>query len=73
VADVLVTVGELGRIIGEEALAVGMPADRVTMVDDAGTAVPLLEKIIQENDVVLIKGSLGMRMDRIVAALGRDN
>jgi UDP-N-acetylmuramoyl-tripeptide--D-alanyl-D-alanine ligase len=73
VADVLVTVGKLGRIIGEEALAVGMPADRVTMVDDAGTAVPLLEKIIQENDVVLIKGSLGMRMDRIVAALGRDN
>ncbi|MEJ2747235.1 MAG: UDP-N-acetylmuramoyl-tripeptide--D-alanyl-D-alanine ligase [Anaerolineae bacterium] len=73
VADVLITVGQLGRIIGEEALAVGMPADRVMMVDDAGTAVPLLEELIQERDVILIKGSLGMRMDRIVAALGRDN
>jgi UDP-N-acetylmuramoyl-tripeptide--D-alanyl-D-alanine ligase len=50
-----------------------MPVDRVTMVDDAGTAVAILEKIIQEKDVVLIKGSLGMRMDRIVAALGRDS
>jgi UDP-N-acetylmuramoyl-tripeptide--D-alanyl-D-alanine ligase len=73
VADILVTVGELGRIIGEEALAVGMPPDRVTMVDDAVTAVPILEEIIQEKDIILVKGSLGVRMDRIVAALGRDN
>ena len=73
VADVLVTAGRLGRMIGEEALAVGMPADRVIMVEDAVTAVPVLEEIIQEKDVILIKGSLGMRMDRIVAALGRDN
>lgn len=73
VADVLVTIGQLGRIIGEEALTVGMPADQVKMVDDAGTAVSILEEMIQEKDVILIKGSLGMRMDRIVAALGRDN
>jgi UDP-N-acetylmuramoyl-tripeptide--D-alanyl-D-alanine ligase len=73
VADVLVTIGQLGRIIGEEAVTVGMPSDRVTMVDDAATAVSILEEIIQEKDVILVKGSLGMRMDRIVAALGRDN
>jgi UDP-N-acetylmuramoyl-tripeptide--D-alanyl-D-alanine ligase len=73
VADILVTVGELGRIIGQEALAVGMPPDRVTMVDDAVTAVPILEEIIQEKDIILVKGSLGVRLDRIVAALGRDN
>jgi len=73
VADVLLTVGERARLIGEEALTVGMPTDRVTMVDDAVTAVPILEEMIQEKDVILIKGSLGMRMDRIVAALGRDN
>lgn len=72
VADVFVAVGQLGRIIGEEALKVGMAADRVLMVDDAVTAVPILEEIIQEKDVILVKGSLGMRMDRIVAALGRD-
>lgn len=73
VADVLLTVGQRARMIGEEALAVGMPADRVTMVDDTDTAVAILEEIIQEKDIILIKGSLGMRLDRIVAALGRDN
>lgn len=72
-AQILLTIGRRGRFIAEEALAVGMPAERVFMVDDAVTAVPVLEEIIQEGDVILIKGSLGMGMDRIVAALGRDS
>jgi len=33
--------------------------------------VPLLEELIRPGDVILIKGSLGMRLERIVAALGR--
>ncbi len=72
VAQILIAVGPRSRLLGEEALQVGMPADRVIMVDDAVTAVPILEKIIQEKDIILVKGSYGMRMDRIVAALGRD-
>jgi UDP-N-acetylmuramoyl-tripeptide--D-alanyl-D-alanine ligase len=72
VAEILVTVGSRGRLIGEEALSVGMPADHVLFAEDANVAVPLLEEIIKENDVILVKGSLGMRMDRIVAALGKD-
>ena len=71
VADIVIAVGERARIIGAEALALGMPADRVLMVDEAPEAVPLLEELIQAGDVVLVKGSLGMRMDRIVTALGR--
>jgi UDP-N-acetylmuramoyl-tripeptide--D-alanyl-D-alanine ligase len=72
VADILVTVGTRGRIIAEEAVAVGMPADKVLVVADYEAAVPILEAIIREKDVILIKGSLGMQMDKIVAALGRD-
>jgi UDP-N-acetylmuramoyl-tripeptide--D-alanyl-D-alanine ligase len=71
VARILVAVGPRSRLIGEEALTVGMSPNRVFFVEEAETAVPLLEDIIDENDVVLIKGSLGMHMDRIVAALGR--
>ncbi|MCP4423713.1 MAG: UDP-N-acetylmuramoyl-tripeptide--D-alanyl-D-alanine ligase, partial [Chloroflexi bacterium] len=71
-AHILIAVGPRGRIIGEEALRVGMASDRVFMADDAVTAVPILEEIIQEKEIILVKGSLGMRMDRIVAALGRD-
>jgi UDP-N-acetylmuramoyl-tripeptide--D-alanyl-D-alanine ligase len=72
VAQVLVTMGQRARRIGEEALKIGMPADRVFMVDDAETAVSTLQEIILPGDMVLIKGSLGMNMSRIVAALGAD-
>ncbi len=71
VADTLITVGSRARTIGLEAIEVGLPSDRVHMVDDAPKAVPVLEELIQPGDVVLIKGSLGMRMDRIVSELGR--
>ena len=71
VADLVIAVGQRARVIGAEALALGMATDRVPLVDDAPAAVPILEGIIQAGDVVLVKGSLGMRMDRIVAALGR--
>jgi UDP-N-acetylmuramoyl-tripeptide--D-alanyl-D-alanine ligase len=71
VADALITVGPRARTIGREALSVGMAADRVQMVEDALAAVPLLEELVRPGDVILVKGSLGMRMDRIVTALGR--
>jgi UDP-N-acetylmuramoyl-tripeptide--D-alanyl-D-alanine ligase len=71
VAKLLVTVGQRARWIGEEAIASGLPKDKVVMVDDAVTAVSTLEELIAENDTVLIKGSLGMRMDQIINAIGR--
>jgi UDP-N-acetylmuramoyl-tripeptide--D-alanyl-D-alanine ligase len=70
VAQVLITLGKRARWMAEEALKVGMPADRVFMVDDMETAVSTLQEIIQPQDMILIKGSLGMNMSRIVAALG---
>ncbi|WP_374685806.1 UDP-N-acetylmuramoyl-tripeptide--D-alanyl-D-alanine ligase [Promineifilum sp.] len=70
VADVVITVGARARTIADEALALGLPVERVLSVDDAPEATPLLRELIQAGDVVLVKGSLGMRMDRIVSALG---
>ncbi|MBK8902952.1 MAG: UDP-N-acetylmuramoyl-tripeptide--D-alanyl-D-alanine ligase [Anaerolineaceae bacterium] len=71
VAKLLITVGRRARWIGEEAMASGLPADKVVMVDDAVTAVATLEELIEEKDTVLVKGSLGMRMDQIINAIGR--
>jgi UDP-N-acetylmuramoyl-tripeptide--D-alanyl-D-alanine ligase len=71
VAHILIAVGRLGRWIGEEALQVGMPADRVHMVDDAAGAVPVLESVIRPADVILVKGSRGARLDEIVTALSQ--
>ena len=72
VTQVLLTMGQRARWIAEEALKVGMRSDRVFMVDedDVETAVSTLQDLIQPHDMVLVKGSLGMKMSRIVTELG---
>ncbi len=69
VVDKLITVGELARIIGEEAMACGMSPDDVTIVLTNEDAVLSLDELIQEGDIVLVKGSRGMHMEDIVQAL----
>ena len=69
VADELVTIGELGAVIAESALLAGMPAESITRLEDSDQAVDYLRPRLKDDDVVLIKGSRGMEMDRIVAAL----
>ncbi len=67
----LITVGRRARLIAEEARKAGMPAEDVYSVDTNQEAVELLHTIIQPGDIILVKGSRGMRMEEIVAALGR--
>ncbi len=69
VAHVLVALGTRARWIAEEAMKVGMPAEQVVLVDDVETAVSTLQDLIQPKDMVLVKGSLGMKMSRIVSEL----
>lgn len=71
VADVLVTVGDLGRIIGETAVRWGMSQNRVHMVGSNDGAIDLLESIVKEGDVVLVKGSRALKMEEIVFALSQ--
>ena len=66
VADLLVTVGALGRIIAEEALVAGMSPGQVLMLPDVETAKEVLPGLIQEHDMVLIKGSRGARLEDLV-------
>jgi UDP-N-acetylmuramoyl-tripeptide--D-alanyl-D-alanine ligase len=69
--DVLVTVGELGRAIAQEALSNGMAQDRVKMCVANDEATAYLEAILQPGDMVLIKGSRSLHMEDIVNALVR--
>jgi len=71
VADVLITVGTLGRMIGEEALSQGMSPDRVCMCDDNAAAIECLQAQIEPGDYILVKGSRGMKMEEIVTVLGK--
>jgi UDP-N-acetylmuramoyl-tripeptide--D-alanyl-D-alanine ligase len=69
VVSILITVGSRGRIIGQEALACGMAEGDVFMVEDNEQAAAHLRQIVSQGDVVLVKGSRGMEMEEIVAAL----
>lgn len=71
VVDLLITVGRLGRIIGQEALACGMDKARVLMVEDNRAAIAHLRELIRESDVVLVKGSRGMAMEEIINELAQ--
>jgi UDP-N-acetylmuramoyl-tripeptide--D-alanyl-D-alanine ligase len=71
VADVLITVGALGRIIGETALRWGMPEGQVHIVDENAEVIALLEGMVTGDDVILVKGSRAVKMEEIVSALVR--
>jgi UDP-N-acetylmuramoyl-tripeptide--D-alanyl-D-alanine ligase len=71
VVDVLWTLGERGQMIAAAALSAGMPADRVRHLADCDEAIALARSTLGAGDVLLIKGSRGMAMEGIVAALRR--
>jgi UDP-N-acetylmuramoyl-tripeptide--D-alanyl-D-alanine ligase len=69
VADVLLTLGPRARIIAESARRSGMSKAEVLEFEELDPIVAWMEKNLTPDDAVLIKGSHGLRMDRIVAAL----
>ena len=69
VVDQLVTVGKLAHGIAAAALQAGLPPIAVTELEDNQQAIDHLNHSLKARDVVLVKGSRSMRMDRIVAAL----
>ncbi len=72
VSDLLVTVGGLGRIIADEARRAGLASQAVYATDDFETAVLLLKELAQPQDLLLVKGSRAVGMDRIVGEISRE-
>jgi UDP-N-acetylmuramoyl-tripeptide--D-alanyl-D-alanine ligase len=69
VADEIITVGERARIIAYAARQAWFPQQAITELETTDQAIEVLREHVTENDVVLVKGSRGMQMDRIVATL----
>lgn len=69
VVKVLLTLGARGRIIAEAARRAGLKTANVYEFEEIPSIVDWLMKNLTSNDAVLIKGSHGLRMDRITAAL----
>jgi UDP-N-acetylmuramoyl-tripeptide--D-alanyl-D-alanine ligase len=68
-ADFLIAVGIRGRGIAEGAREAGMPPEAIHECEKGPDATEYLKSILQSGDVVLIKGSQSMRMEKVVRAL----
>lgn len=67
----LVLVGPLARLIGEEARTQGWKGE-ASFFDNSTEATKEIDKIIPEAATVLLKGSQGMRIEKITKALLND-
>jgi UDP-N-acetylmuramoyl-tripeptide--D-alanyl-D-alanine ligase len=68
--DLLVAVGGAdAERVAKGALEAGLPEAAVHVVEDADRASELLGRLLRAGDVVLVKGSRGVGLDRTVAAL----
>lgn len=67
----LITVGQDSRWIGLEAIEQGFPKERVHHVETNQKASELLENWITPRDLILIKGSRGMKMEEIIEFIKR--
>lgn len=63
--DFLITVGERSRIIADLAEKSGMVKDNIFSFSDTERAGRFLQDRIEQGDFILIKGSQGMRMEKI--------
>lgn len=68
-ADIIVTVGDTAKIIAEGAKGKGFPGDRLFHFDTSEEAGPRLQEILAPGDLVLVKGSRAMHMEKIVEEL----
>ena len=68
--DILVTVGPLAGLMAEGAAAAGMDRARIVSFADSGEAARALPPLVAAGDLVLVKGSRRMKMERIVESLG---
>jgi UDP-N-acetylmuramoyl-tripeptide--D-alanyl-D-alanine ligase len=73
VVDILITVGELGKAIGEEARAAGLTSERLFVTKTSDEAISLIQRAIHAHDMVLVKGSRAVGMDQIVPAISRED
>lgn len=71
-AHIVVAVGEHMRSLSEGLLAVGFSPKQVFWFPDPLVALQNLKDIIRSEDLILIKGSQGMRMEKITEVLLAD-
>jgi UDP-N-acetylmuramoyl-tripeptide--D-alanyl-D-alanine ligase len=65
----LVTLGERGKIIAKAAHSAGLSNSHIQPCESTDEIITFLKSHLSADDVILVKGSHSMRMDKIVSAL----
>ena len=65
-ADILMVIGPRAEIIGQGAREAGFEAEKIFEFSNSNEAGEFIKTFVQKNDLLLVKGSQGMRMERIV-------
>ena len=61
--------GKLMEYAVEETLRSGMPQERISVCTSHQEVLDCLDKVVEENCVILIKGSRQMRLEQVVSGL----
>jgi UDP-N-acetylmuramoyl-tripeptide--D-alanyl-D-alanine ligase len=69
IVDELITVGRRGRMIADAARQAGLANTVIKEVEDSREAITYLTENLNPADIVLVKGSRGMKMESIVGTL----
>lgn len=67
--DILCVVGQRAQNIKEGAIEAGMSEENIFEFPDSVSAGEFIKTFITENDLILVKGSQGMRMERVVSSI----
>jgi UDP-N-acetylmuramoyl-tripeptide--D-alanyl-D-alanine ligase len=70
--DIFIAVGERMQYAIEQLIALGFPRANILHFNDPSSAAEKVSQIVREGDFVLVKGSQGMRMEKIVEKIIAD-
>ena len=66
IIDILFVVGPRGKFIADAAIKAGMEKKNIHAFDTVGEMQPEVQNMVEKGDLVLIKASRGMGLDRVV-------
>lgn len=70
--QILVTAGKMAQDIAAGAQKAGLPAEHITSFASSNEVVQNIADTLRQGDIILVKGSQSMRMEKIVEAILED-
>ncbi|ETB63690.1 TPA: hypothetical protein DIC38_03160 [Candidatus Nomurabacteria bacterium] len=72
IADIIITVGIRSKFIKDGAIEKGFKENSIYSFDDALSCASFVKDFVKSGDVILVKGSQGVRLERVVEILMKD-